>query len=311
MHWTEGSPSPIVRSEAEGVAVGDKLYVFGGYSYPLDGFAPYSRVDVYDVASDEWTRLRDLPRAINHAGVANDGQYVYFAGGYVADADGNGADYGTRDVFRYDIAADTYTPMTPLPVERAAGSLVLYERTLHYFGGTNKERTTDAGEHWALALDVPDAVWEARAPLPNPRHHLGAVVLNGQLWAIGGQHDHDQNLVTQRDVDRYDPLSDVWIAAAPLPAVMIDGELFGRGHIGAATFVRDGKIIVAGGEYQHIEPLRDMLEYDPTTDSWQSIGLLPERRSSGVARQIGDKLIYVTGGTDDAELTNTTLIGLP
>lgn len=309
--WTQGAPSPIDRSEAEGVAIGAKLYVFGGYSYPLDGWTPYSRVDVYDTTTNEWTRLRDLPRAVNHAGVATDGQYVYFAGGYVANEEGDGAEYGSRSVFRYDIAADSYIELSPLPLNRAAGALVLVGRTLHYFGGTNKERSVDTGEHWSFDLDAPDATWQPRAALPNPRNHLGAVELSGQIFAVGGQHDHDGDLVTQSDVHRYDPLTDVWTAVAPLPAVLIDGNTYGRGHIGAATFVRDGKIVVAGGEYEHMKPLRGIIQYDPATDSWQELGLLPERRYSGVARYFGDRLVYATGGTDGAELTNTTLIGLP
>ena len=164
--WISGAPSPIVRAEAEGVAVDGKLYLFGGYSYPLNGFTPYSRVDVYDLTTDTWIRLRDLPRAVNHAGVATDGLYVYFAGGYVANDAGDGSVYGSRDVIRYDIVADTYAPLPPLPLERAAGALVLVDRTLHFFGGTNIERTVDTGEHWALDLDALASSWLERASLP-------------------------------------------------------------------------------------------------------------------------------------------------
>ena len=309
--WTEGNPSPIKRSEAEGAAINNKLYVFGGYSYPLNGHTPYGRVDVYDVANDTWTRLRDLPRPVNHSGVATDGRYVYFAGGYVANSAQSGAIFGSREVWAYDSLADTYTAMPPLPLDRAAGQLVLVGRSLYFFGGTNQERTADTGEHWALALDNQAAGWQVRAALPNPRNHLGAVELGGKIWAIGGQHGHDGALVTQREVHMYDPLTDAWTAMAPLPEVVVEGKSYGRSHIGGSTFVRNGKIVVAGGEFDHMRPVRDIVEYDPAGNVWSTLAQLPDTRYSGVARQFGEKLVYATGVTENAELTNTTLIGSP
>lgn len=308
-HWTAGAPSMIKRSEAEGAAVGDKLYVFGGYSYPLNGFTPYSRVDMYDVATNTWTRLRDLPRAVNHAGVATDGRFVYLAGGYVANAHNSGAIFGTREVWQYDSSSDSYIALPPLPIERAAGQLVLLDRSLHYFGGTNIERTVDTPEHWALSLDAIEAGWQPRAPMSNARNHLGAVALNGKIWAVGGQHGHDGALTTQRDVEVYDPATDLWTAVAPLPPVVVDGVSYGRGHISGSTFVRDGKIVVAGGEYRHMHSISDIVEYDPQTGSWQSVTPLPVTRYSGVARQLGATFVYATGATDGGELTNTTWLG--
>ena len=117
--------------------------------------------------------------------------------------------------------------------------------------------------------------------------------------------------MTQRDVHRYDAATDAWTAIAPLPAIEVGGATYGRSHIGAATFVRDGLIVVAGGEYAHMEPLRDVVAYDPATDRWQDLGALPERRSSGVARQLGATVVYATGATDGGELTNTTLTAVP
>ncbi len=307
--WSDGAPSPIVRAEAERAAIGNKLYVFGGYSYPLNGFTPYSRVDVFDASRNAWTRLRDLPRAVNHAGVAVDGTTVYLAGGYVANASGSGAIFGTREVWRYDSTTDSYAAMPPLPIERAAGQLVLVGRTLHFFGGTNQQRTVDTSEHWSLSL-AGGTTWQPRARLPNSRNHLGGVALDGLIYAIGGQHGHDDALTTQRDVHRYDPRTDRWTAVAPLPAVVVGGTSYGRGHISASTFVRDGRIVVAGGEYDHMRPLRDVVEYDPATNRWTAQRMpLPAARYSGVAAQLGSTFVYATGARGGAQLTNTTWLG--
>lgn len=79
--WSTGALSPIGRHESFGAFTSDgRLHVFGGYTGAPD-YTPTRRVDAYDPATDTWTRRRDLPTGLSHAGVAAGGRYVYFAGG--------------------------------------------------------------------------------------------------------------------------------------------------------------------------------------------------------------------------------------
>src|SRR5258705_331796 len=54
--------------------------------------------------------------------------------------------------------------------------------------------------------------WTAKKPLPTPRAYLGAVVLQGKIWAVGGY--SGSNLA---NLDVYDPVTDTWSAKAPMP----------------------------------------------------------------------------------------------
>jgi hypothetical protein len=51
--------------------------------------------------------------------------------------------------------------------------------------------------------------WTAGASMPEPRDHLGAVVIDDEVWAVGGRHTE---LV--RRIDIYDPAADTWRAGS-------------------------------------------------------------------------------------------------
>ena len=85
---------------------------------------------------------------------------------------------------------------TPGPLDRrcrnarAGGGLAVVERKLHYFGGYKADRDTNAGDHWSLSLEG-GKDWQREADLPDPRGHVSAAVLDGKIYALGGDHGHD------------------------------------------------------------------------------------------------------------------------
>src|SRR4051794_33595523 len=167
VRWSTTFAQPYRNSEAQGLALGGKLYSFGGFDSTKACCTPTARAYRLDPASG-WTRLGDMPvqngtgrGGVTHAGMATDGTYVYWAGGYTSNAAGTGQIYGTKEVWRYDFAANAYSRLPDLPLTRAAGQLVYVSGQLHYFGGTNLARTADVGEHWALDLSNVAAGWSA------------------------------------------------------------------------------------------------------------------------------------------------------
>ena len=232
-----------------------------------------------------------MPWGVTHAGMTTDGTYIYYAGGYRETSDGTGQMFGTRQVWRYDPATDTYAPLPNLPVESAAGALELVGRNLHYFGGTNKARTLDVGDHYVLSLDGGTA-WTTAAPLPNPRHHMGSAVIDGQIYAIGGQHKHDGSLVPQSSVHRYDPATNAWTERASLALA--------RNHITNSTLVYGGRIIVFGGQgsgrASDGETFANVSAYDPQTNTWAELTPLPKPLHSAIAAEINGVFYFSTGG---------------
>ncbi|HEV7805958.1 MAG TPA: kelch repeat-containing protein [Solirubrobacteraceae bacterium] len=302
MAWSTTFSQPYRSTEPQGFAIGGKLYSFSGYDGQKSCCTPTSRVYRMDPASG-WTALAPMPTqngtrgGITHAGFATDATYVYWAGGNPSNASGTGQIYGTREVWRYRLATNTYLRMPDLPLIRAGGQLAYLDGKLHYFGGYNLERTREVGEHWALDLSNAGAGWIARAPLPNPRSHMGAAVLGGRIYAIAGQHGHDARLTTQADVHAYDPATNAWTRRADLPHAV--------GHISAATFVMEGRIVVIGGEVADKVPVADAYAYDPGTNAWTALSALPSPRRSGLADVI-DGVMYYTNGQ-----SSTTFKGVP
>ena len=66
------------------------------------------------------------------------------------------------------------------------------------------------------AYDPPSNTWSPRNPMPTPRAYLGVGVINGLVYAVGG--DNEGRLAT---LEAYDPVADSWSARAPCqPRVM-------------------------------------------------------------------------------------------
>lgn len=294
--WTARASGPIGRSEALTATVGGKVYVFGGFSGAL---GPVTRSDVYDPVANAWAPIRDLPERTTHAGVATSGRDVYLVGGYIGrpGQTGYGQTFGSRSVWRYNVDADAYTPMTPLPAPYSGGGAVIVNSKLHYFGGYNLNRT-DTDIHLVLDLANPAAGWKSAASMPMSRNHMGYVNFGDKIYAIAGQTGTDEGLVTQRDVQIYDPATDTWTQGAKAPKAV--------SHISSATFVMGGRIVIAGGESGHGRSVRDVFAYTPSTNSWATLTSLPAPRFSGVATSIGGRISFTTGSN-----TTTTWEGTP
>lgn len=292
------SYAPVARllersTEAQGVVVGSTVYVFGGFDPRKGCCTPTDRAFAYDIPTSTWRALTTVPdRGMTHAGVATDGRYVYLAGGYTANASWTGQIFGSRAVHRYDTVTGAWSRLPDFPYPRSAGGLVWLDGRLHHVGGTNLARTQDQPQH--LVLDVAGGAtsWTVKAPLPDPRNHLGAVALDGTIYVIGGQRGHDGGSQMRGTVHAYDPQTDTWTERAPLATP--------RSHITSSTFVLDGRIVVAGGQRQGLAAVAEVSVFDPATNTWSSVTPLPAARMSGVAgASASGSWLYVGGSSDN------------
>ncbi len=309
--WTTAASQKYNVSEAQGKVVNGKLYSFGGFDSRKSTFTPTKRAYVYSPVTNVWTAIADLPftpksdtsGGITHAGISTDGTDIYLASGYTSNTAGTGQIFGTKQVWKYNVASNTYTRMPDLPVAIASGQLEYLNGVLHYMGGTNSARTLDLSTHYALDLNNLPAGWITLAPLPNPRNHAGSAVFNGKIYFIGGQHGQDSKLVTQKDVDAYDPATDTWTKMADLP---VPAGANGRGHISSGVTVMGNRILVLGGEIVHQSSVNMVSAYTPETNTWENLTPIPANRFSGVAGNING-LIYYSGGSK----TKITYKGTP
>ncbi len=281
--WQSIANAPQAKFESMGDVVNNELYVFGGYDNAQ--IQATSQVAVYDPTSGAWSTRANMPVPLTHSGTANDGQYIYLAGGYVGDWKGLATPV-TKEVWRYDTVNDSWTPMLSLPEARAAGALVRVGRKLHFFGGVDSSKD-DSGDHWVLDLRHPTK-WIKEAPMPDPRNHLGAIETGGEIYAIGGLHGQDEDTGNDDEVDAYNVVTATWSQVASLPEVL--------SHVHNATFAVDGMVDIVGGTTAGDTSVSDVLQYDPATDRWRKIGDLPVALSATVADLLNGHII-VTGGT--------------
>lgn len=284
LEWKKITPSPFSRTEAATAVVDGKLYLFGGF---IERLETSNQVDVYDPATDKWSRKSMMPTRPTHVNPAVDGHFVWLAGGFQGKHPGP----TIKEVWKYDTVADTWTAGPPLPEPRAGGGLAITQGRLHYFGGYKADRDTVCVDHWSMPLKG-DATWTREADMPNPRGHLAAAVLDGKIYALGGANGHDKKQVDQPYCDRYDPVTKRWAALANLPE--------GRSHFEGSTIVHEGRIIVVAGRCNSSRPPRmnvsDILEYNPKTDAWRVLATTPLRAMAPSAAIIDRKLLVIGGG---------------
>ncbi len=284
--FRSGTSVPLPRFESQSVLVDGRVYILGGFTSGLVGL---NRLDIYDIAADQWSRGADLPHAVTHQATAYDPatHQIWMAGGFL----GNDPGPATDEVWSYDVAGDRWNAEPPLPLPVGSGQLVLLGRTLHFLGGFASDRETNLTAHYTLNLDDPNAKWQAGLePMIQSRAHFAAVALDGMIYAIGGQIRHEINEKEFASVERYDPGADTWTPLADLP--------FALSHIETATFVDDGKIYVVGGRSlpTHQEGTSAVLVYDPAADTWTHIGAIPAPRTGVIVGVVDGEYVVIGGG---------------
>jgi len=302
IQWQTVAPSPIPRAEAIGAMVDNKLYVISGFDGTAEpgtrNWIAVPRGDVYDPATNQWTRIADMPSVITHTTGVVVGKTIWFVGGYA----GNHPGPATTEVWKYDTVNNTWSRGPDLPAPRGAGGAVLLGNTLYYTTGMEQTRTRNMNDTWALDLDNQSAGWVSRAPIPTGRNHLGVIAHDGKLWAVGGQLGQEEYTVGLTAMEMYDPQTNTWTRKRDLP--------FPRSHLTAGMFIYQGRICFLGGDPAYDQPQSEVYAYDPATDSWSIMGRLPLPRSTVVGGVFADgRVISSTGNGPGA--TTTTWIGTP
>jgi N-acetylneuraminic acid mutarotase len=125
--------------------------------------------------------------------------------------------------------------------------------------------------------------WSTKAAMPTARADTNAVVLDNQLYVIGGTQGAEPFAANER----YDPATDRWRTLAPMP----------RGIHHQALAVANGKIYAFGGftAPAHGGPIDVGLEYDPKADSWRTLPKLSSPRGSPSGVGLNGR-IHVIGG---------------
>jgi len=231
--WESAPFMPTARFSLAAAVVGDKLYALGGSS---DSYTRVDTVERYDPYLDTWDAVAPMPTARGSlaAGVV-DGK-LYALGGY------DSMTYPLDTVEVYDPATDTWAAVAPMPTARFSLAAAVVGGKLYALGGLDgtggyKGNSHDTVEVYNPATDT----WAAVAPMPTARGSLAAGVVDGKLYALGGIHSEMENHTSYHldTVEVYDPATNTWAAAPPMPpttpssrlaAGVLDGKLYALGE---------------------------------------------------------------------------------
>jgi N-acetylneuraminic acid mutarotase len=149
--------------------------------------------------------------------------------------------------------------------------------------------------------------WTQKAPMQEARANFGIAVVNGKIYAFGGDNGDNMGnaapptVITADTVntnEEYDPATDTWTFKKPMPTA--------RALLGIAVY--QNKVYCIGGYYGR--ETADETEYfntnanevyDPATDTWENRTSLPTPRFSTATNIVNGK-IYVIGGDTMTDL---------
>jgi N-acetylneuraminic acid mutarotase len=172
--------------------------------------------------------------------------------------------------------------------------------------------------------------------MPTPRQQVSVAVVDGIIYALGGNGGAGNGGAAVSTVEAYDPTADKWTQKANmltprsfLSAVVVDGKIYAIGGWAgpgilltvemydptadkwtqkadmqtpreiAGTYVYNGKIYVTGGltgEPDNLLVTSAAEVYDPMTDTWTEAPDLPTPRLGHSSTIVNGK-VYVIGGS--------------
>lgn len=181
----------------------------------------------------------------------------------------------------YDPTTNTWTSKASLGTPRYDAATGTVNGILYAVGGRpfGCNSTAVAGME---AYDPATDSWSPTAPMPGgARFVLGAGVINGILYAVGGE---TAGLALSR-LEAYDPTTDTWVTKAPMPTA--------RSSVEAG--VVNGILYVVGGGTNCCGGVATVEAYDPATNTWATKAPMSTPRSS-FALAVADGILYAFGG---------------
>ncbi|MBA2622534.1 MAG: hypothetical protein H0U88_02780 [Chthoniobacterales bacterium] len=150
--------------------IDDKIYVAGGTS----GVNTISTVEMFDPATNIWTRRASMGVSRNHtAGAVIDGKFYVAAGRGPATA-------GTA-LEVYDPVENRWSSLPSMPTNRSGVAAAAVAGELFVFGGETSRIHGEVEVYNPVARS-----WRRLADMPNPRHGLWASVIGNKIYLPGG-----------------------------------------------------------------------------------------------------------------------------
>jgi N-acetylneuraminic acid mutarotase len=267
--WEQLAPIPTPRTEVTAAALGDSIYVIGGFDA---AGRTVPTVEVYDIEADTWNRGPDLPVAVNHAMSAVAGGTLYVIGGYLGPL----SDPTTRT---FALSQAGWEELPQMPEPRAAAGATAVGTEIFVAGGVGPTGLAD----FTPVFDIDTRRWRTETGLLTPREHLGVEAFGGQVYAVGGRTGGiGTNL---GEAEAFDPATGNWRPLPPMPTP--------RGGLAAAA-TSSGLIVAPGGEAD--ATFSEAEAFDVEEGRWVVLPPMPTARHGLGVAAVGDTVHVIAGG---------------
>ncbi|KAA2212554.1 Kelch repeat-containing protein [Teichococcus oryzae] len=183
--WQSVAPLPRARGAAAIAVLEGRVHLIGGATDPAGERASIAWHEVYDPQADRWERRKPLPGARDHAGIVAHGGGIHVIGGRF-----NTFEYNTAMHHLYLPERDIWVERAAMPTARSGHGLVLLGGRFWAMGGETgrfENGTLTGTVHGQMeSYDPATDRWQSHAPMPTPRHGLGAAALAGRIHVAGG-----------------------------------------------------------------------------------------------------------------------------
>jgi hypothetical protein len=161
--------------------------------------------------------------------------------------------------------------------------------------GSDDQQEADSATPAPSAALRPASAWRRLPPMPTARQNMGATVLDGTVWVVGGLAAGSK---PSPRIEGYDPVIHDWKAAPDLPLRLH--------HEMAVTY--KGELVVIGGWIpKGSDPSAIVSDkvFALREGKWVPLPSLGRARAAGAAAVVGDQIVVVGGQADD-RLVSTT-----
>ncbi len=180
-------PAERRRGGAGAVYKDGKVYVIGGITNGhMDGYVNW--FDVYDVETEEWTKLPDAPHRRDHFQAAISGNKLYAFAGRRSEQRANlGFEQTVIPGNVFDFATGQWeesTQTTNIPTPRAGNMMIAHQGKIIVGGGESGLQKESHNE--VEVFDSESATWSAWPDLKQGRHGSGFVIIDDYLYTVSG-----------------------------------------------------------------------------------------------------------------------------
>lgn len=223
--WGTAAPMGTAVMAAQGVAIGSRIYVVGGFSPGIGKSA--NQLQVFDPATNGWSVLNPAPMVVSGAAAAAVGGKMYVIGGWTNTLTGNPTLSNKTQI--YDPAADSWSFGSSAPLATAGSSAVAIGSKIYLING---RVDGDAVTNRVFVYDTSADAWqELSQQTPTGVYEATAGYVNNRIYLVGGRRTVDG--ASEQLLQTYEFADNSWrkgleplLPTAAASATVFDGKLY-------------------------------------------------------------------------------------